>query len=504
MKDFVTFFSFHPMRIVYAVVLAGYAALFLRARKEAVLTERRLSFAEKCFRRMAVYLYKRYRIFLLSHPRLARLGDIPLARRAREDLRTLSPAVKKKQRELDFLLNKMTRFLMLGFLAAALSLTASAMLVRDRVIGEDGLIRRGAYGDADREIALTEDRYGEFRLVLGARRYSDSELDVLAEEAERLLPEVMRGNNPDLLHVCSDLVLPSSLEGLPFVIRWESGLSELVDSRGHVHSDLLPEDGREEVMLTAYLTCDSRRRELSFTAAVIPEPRTEADRMRREIADAMEQAEEETAQEADYRLPHMVENVELSFREKVRDNSPFLFLILLSAGLAAFFAMDRDLHGDIAKREREMILDYPHIISKLALYLGAGMSMRRAFERIGSSYEEHRKSGEYRYAYEEILRALREMSGGIPESEAYERFGRRCRVRAYTRLSSLLMQNLKKGNDALLIVLQEEAQASYEERRGIAKQLGEEAGTKLLVPMVMMLAVTLVMIMVPAYLGFMG
>ncbi len=243
---------------------------------------------------------------------------------------------------------------------------------------------------------------------------------------------------------------------------------------------------------------------LSFSVTVLPEIRTETDRMRKKIAEAMEQAEEETAQEASYRLPRAVQNVELSFREKVRDKSPFLFLLLLMAGIGSFFAMDSELHGNIEKREREMKLDYPHVISKLALYLGAGMSVRRAFERMGLAYEERREKGERRYAYEEVLRMLHEMGGGISESDAYERFGRRCRVRSYTRLSSLLMQNLRKGNDALLTVLQEEAQASYEERRGIAKQLGEEAGTKLLVPMVMMLAVTLVMIMVPAYMGFMG
>ena len=39
-------------------------------------------------------------------------------------------------------------------------------------------------------------------------------------------------------------------------------------------------------------------------------------------------------------------------------------------------------------------------------------------------------------------------------------------------------------------------------RKDTARKLGEEAGTKLLVPMIMMLIVVMMMITIPAYLGF--
>ena len=41
------------------------------------------------------------------------------------------------------------------------------------------------------------------------------------------------------------------------------------------------------------------------------------------------------------------------------------------------------------------------------------------------------------------------------------------------------------------------------ERKGLAKKLGEEAGTKLLLPMMMMLCIVMVIIMIPAYFSFM-
>jgi hypothetical protein len=50
--------------------------------------------------------------------------------------------------------------------------------------------------------------------------------------------------------------------------------------------------------------------------------------------------------------------------------------------------------------------------------------------------------------------------------------------------------------------MQQEAQASFEERRSTARKLGEEAETKLLLPMVLMLAITMLIIIIPAYYSF--
>ena len=50
--------------------------------------------------------------------------------------------------------------------------------------------------------------------------------------------------------------------------------------------------------------------------------------------------------------------------------------------------------------------------------------------------------------------------------------------------------------------MQQEARASYEERRNMARKLGEEAETKLLLPMIMMLTITMLIIIIPAYYSF--
>ena len=52
------------------------------------------------------------------------------------------------------------------------------------------------------------------------------------------------------------------------------------------------------------------------------------------------------------------------------------------------------------------------------------------------------------------------------------------------------------------VLLEQEAQNAFEERKHAAKRYGEEAGTKLLFPMMLMLGIVMVILLVPAVLAF--
>ena len=93
------------------------------------------------------------------------------------------------------------------------------------------------------------------------------------------------------------------------------------------------------------------------------------------------------------------------------------------------------------------------------------------------------------------------MESGITEAESYERFGRRCGMQIYVKLGALLSQNLRKGAKGMNQILKTEASQAFEERKARARRLGEEAGTKLLAPMFLMLAVVLVIVIVPAFMS---
>ena len=128
------------------------------------------------------------------------------------------------------------------------------------------------------------------------------------------------------------------------------------------------------------------------------------------------------------------------------------------------------------------------------------MSVRGAFQKIAYHYEQDRKEGRAESPiYEEMLCACRQLQAGMSEGAVYENFGKRTGLQEYVRLCSLLMQNLKKGNSTLLQRLREEVEKAHAEQLQNSRKLGEEAATKLLLPMMMLLAVVMLMIMIPAF-----
>ena len=67
-----------------------------------------------------------------------------------------------------------------------------------------------------------------------------------------------------------------------------------------------------------------------------------------------------------------------------------------------------------------------------------------------------------------------------------------------------MQENLTRGNGNLIQELNKELRSASEERRRIMRIRGEKANTKLVLPMVMILAITLLIIIMPAFMGLKG
>ena len=86
----------------------------------------------------------------------------------------------------------------------------------------------------------------------------------------------------------------------------------------------------------------------------------------------------------------------------------------------------------------------------------------------------------------------------MPESEIYRSFGRRVNLKPYTKLVSLIEQNRMNGARNLRAMLELEMEDAFEQRKTTARHLGEEAGTKLLLPLFIMLGIVMIIVIVPA------
>lgn len=223
--------------------------------------------------------------------------------------------------------------------------------------------------------------------------------------------------------------------------------------------------------------------------------------MRMKLEELLRESAESSRSAEIMALPEQVGTAPVVWSEIIEDSSGYLLILAIFAAGVLYWGRGRELDQKLEARKRELLLDYPEIVNKLALYMGAGMTVRNAFLKMGEDYKKQ-KEEKRRYVYEEILITCHELQGGRSETEAYAHFGKRCQVQLYMKLSALLSQNIRKGSNDLLRMLRQEADNAFAERKNLAKKLGEEAGTKLLLPMMMMLCVVMVIIMIPAYFSF--
>ena len=146
---------------------------------------------------------------------------------------------------------------------------------------------------------------------------------------------------------------------------------------------------------------------------------------------------------------------------------------------------------------------YPELISRMQLLLAAGLSLRKAWERLASDCRRERKrTGKETAVGEELERTWYDMENGMLEQDALTQFGERCGVPEYKAFALLLAQNQTHGGHRLPELLETEVQQAFEDRKRQARIAGEKAAVRLALPMGMMLVVVLIIVMVPAVMTF--
>lgn len=414
-----------------------------------------------------------------------------------EALQALEPAGDTQRRQKEYVIRKLS----LCIMVIIGGLTLSFLLwIKDgtQAVIVDNRIERNPYGDGERNVTLvgkSENGTYEVDLSVEEKRYSDTELKNLLTEFIPLLETKMRGENGSLDHVAYNLRFIDGISGFPFTVEWQTD-GVYIDRDGKLIEDTL--DAPKLVELTAVISCESfeARHELScmvYSKAVQP-PQSER------ILKALQKIQSETRDYEFMTLPSEINKEKISWSYR-KNYTELLFLIATPLiALIMYFGTDRDLKKQVNDRKEQLQLDYPEIVSALALLIGAGMTVPNAWQRVAKDYRARKQeTGRKRYAYEEMLLTIYEMESGVAQTKAYERFGRRCRVQCYSRLSTMLSQNVKKGATNLAALLREEAAYAFEERKHTARRFGEKAGTKLLMPMMMLLCMIMIVIMVPAF-----
>ncbi len=372
----------------------------------------------------------------------------------------------------------------------------------------DGVIERNDYGGGSRTEELKvsilgEDKKIPIQVEIAERQYSSEEIQKLFASIIQKMEGMILGENESLDRIEYDMNLLTKIPNEPVEVSWELDHYRVMNVRGELKPDSLEEEGTL-VTLSAVLTyCENKEEQAAYqcTANVFPRTLNKNEKAKIQIEEAVRKKEGESRTSKKLKLPDKIFNKRAVYYRKMNSRGLVLVMMALLIGVLLYALEIQNKEKQKEQRKQQMILDYPEIVNKMTLFLGAGMTAKRAWRKVVEDYGRQKEIWGERYAYEEMKRVCHEMERGVAESESYENFGRRCNIQAYLRFGALLSQNLRKGTRGMTQVLKAESIQAFEERKARAKRLGEEAGTKLLLPMFLMLAIVLVIVIVPAFLS---
>ncbi len=370
-------------------------------------------------------------------------------------------------------------------------------------------LTRPDYGEREQVYELEAQKENGVRLpvevTVPERVLTEAEAGKRMEEAYGEICRNMLGQNESLDHVEWDLELPEKALDGTVSIEWTSRSKALFNDWG----ELMKRPGQrspagETGVYELSMECSGYECQYELEITVYPPKQTEGEAFLEAVETELEQRAGEEEQGEALELPDSYGGEKLIwFQKKEEGGNVWILAVWPAICILLLLRGQQQEKERLKEREREMLMDYPEMISKFTVLLQAGLAARNVWERMVVEYEGEKQSGKKpRYTYEEMTITWNQLKNGMYESRAYGEFGRRCGLHAYMKFGALLEQNLRQGTTGLALRLKEEALLAFEERKNLARRLGEEAETRLMLPMFLMLFMVLTVIMVPAFLSF--
>ena len=322
------------------------------------------------------------------------------------------------------------------------------------------------------------------------------------EEAEGYLKEAIERIEKDFAKV--DERIPLKKEYLDGTVNAEWNFSPfgVIDTEGNINQEKLCEEDNI-IQAQVELNCGNYEKFYEFAFVLKKPEMSEKETILKEIDSQIEQ-QIETEGKDSLTLPTQINGQAVEWSEKREYLTP---QILLLEGLAVVliwgFSRKKEKE-DQRKRIAQMEADYSDIVNQLALLLGAGMTARQAWNRLGSLYVFKRKSKmvEERSVYEALLRMNGRFAEGESERAVYQQFCKEIPATCYQKLMRILLGSLEKGTKGVNVRLEEESRSAFEQRILQAKKLGEEASTKMMLPLMLMMLIVMGIVMLPALIQF--
>ena len=355
------------------------------------------------------------------------------------------------------------------------------------------VIKRGDYND---EVFITKIYAGEpenqreYELAVYPREYTEDEFYKEADEVFDGLKNDILANNKDFEHINSDLKLSATDKDGRFEISWESDYPEYIFPSGKVRLEDLRHE--TDVKLTARIDYLDYSAEKTYELVLVP--CEDSEKLSDEIGVVLKQIETNSRNSSSFELPDEINGNKINLNKM--DNNSYKKLFFLGIVMCIFTIIFSNNSLKNKKRKRECVLEflYPSFVNRVSLLIGSGMNIRNCFISIITDDDRNILTSELEFTINQIR-------AGYDEAAAYEELGIRIGLPIYSRLMSHIAQNIRMGTRDLRVIMSDEVKEAMEVRKENAKKKGEKASTKLLFPMIVLMAVVIVIIMFPAFVG---
>lgn len=390
-----------------------------------------------------------------------------------------------------------------GILSVFAAGSMSMLFLKQEVPIEEYQLKRPGYGSSAEEYSfkaeVEDGKEEEIHLALEARIYTEEEIQGVFESYYKVLEEKVKGDNQSFREVRTalDFEPEDGWEGID--ISWRPSDYGLITEQGKVLLENAQE-GETEISLYLFMAYNQYSSTFEIPVTIVKYPSDSVVSLQSYLMEAQTQNQQEEI----FMLPETFDGKEVRYiRGADYSIAVGIILLVVTVTVLLLYKQHSALKEQCIKREQQMKVDYPEIISKLLILIRAGMPVKGAWVWIVQDYQTQKKhKGKIHYALEEMGEALKDMENGVSEGQAYLGFGKRCKQHLYLKLGSLLEQNLKKGSSGISVLLEGERIQALEERRRQIRAAGELAGTKLMMPMMVLFALVLFIIIVPSFMTF--
>lgn len=427
-------------------------------------------------------------------------------KKLREKLMRIHITMDGQELVKQYICHKITLVLTIVFVATILSMV---IVQQEKEAKTDVTkLKKDSYWGEEKEEVLYMNVEGskekeEVKITVPEQKYDEKEMQEVFKKMASKVEKLILKDNKSLDKITSDLDLIKEIPDTLITVSWSMDNDAYLDYNGKLMEDAVTKES-VVVNLSATLAYEEQQYLHQFAVCIHKQKKTLSQKMESALKEALEKSNVSNPGAQVLNLPRELQGKKVDYTYEKETYGNKLFLGFMLCAILIFFLKDEDLKKIMQEREHQMIVDYSDIVSKLTLLLGAGLTIRSALEKIAYDYEKKKKSGSVkrRFAYDEILYVCREMQGGVSERTGIDLLSNRCQIPCYMKLCSLLLQNLKKGSKGMAKILGYEVSQAFEQRKNAAKRFGEEAGTKLLFPMILMLVIVMVVLIVPACLSF--